>query len=180
MTRSPTASLSASEASVPRSIAARSRPSKSARPRPLRTVLRYSRRSAMSWSSSSSMERRVPESRFKPGSGRPGSSGLGEPHILRSLAAAPRVRVGLVLQLLPFGQRVEHALGEGRCVEEDLAAVLAADETEPAITNESSDDTACHGAPPLGRSLLERSPMGMIAGVGQAGASLLGDLHISA
>src|SRR5215217_7408019 len=130
----------------------------------------------MSWSSSSSIARRVPESGRKPWSGEPGSSGPGSAHILRTFAAAPGIHVRLVLQLLPLGQRVEHALGQGRGVEEDLAAVLGADEPEPAITNEPSDDTACHDALPLGLSLRERLPRGMIAadvsdsdaGVGQA------------
>src|SRR5262245_52992243 len=100
----------------------------------------------MSWSSSSSIARRVVVSSRTAGSDRPGSSGSAEPHILRTLAATTRVGVGLIFNVLTLGQRIERALGKRGGVKEDLAAILGPDEPESAITNQTSDDPVWHGA----------------------------------
>jgi hypothetical protein len=66
-------------------------------------------------------------------------------NVSSALTATARVVLDVELDLLSFLERVELAGSQGRMVEENLAAIIGADETEPSIADEADYWPSCHG-----------------------------------
>jgi hypothetical protein len=62
-------------------------------------------------------------------------------NVARALPTTTRIVLDVELDLLAFLERVELAGTQGRVVEEDLAAVVGADEAEAPISNQANDGT---------------------------------------
>jgi hypothetical protein len=78
-------------------------------------------------------------------------------NVSRALPATSWIVLDVELDLLSFLERVELTRTEGGVVEEDLAAILRADEAEPTVSNQTNYWTCCHDVVLLCRALSKRA-----------------------
>src|SRR5688500_17050529 len=88
------------------------------------------------------------------------------------LAAPALIVLDVELNLPALLERVEHTRGERRVVEEDLAAILGADEPEPAIPDHADDGACSHGNPPQREACAARAGAKATARLSMLGAGM--------
>ena len=65
-------------------------------------------------------------------------------NVARALPATSRIVLDVELDLLALLERVELARAKGGVVEEDLGAVLGANESESTVSDQTHNGTCCH------------------------------------